>query len=553
MKPSQPYPSLRIGALVGALVTTALIAVFFLAAQVAGTPFVPFDVFDWMARVLPGAVITFGIDIIVGLIRTFQLGETSGTAKLAEQIMAVVGLGLTGIVASAVLFEVLRRKVVNVPPTFAGLIAGIVVGMPVTIISITGNRSAEASVFVSGVWIMLAFVAWGLALGWIFQRLTGQLQPATATDTLAAVQPIDRRSFLVQLGGATAAITVVGAGVGSLLTRRTSSAAPVLMAESTPMPTEERIAWSANNSLPNAADTLVPAPGTRSEFTALDLHYRIDINLQPPVVRENEWTLNFSGLIDEPQQMTLAQIRAYEPIHQFVTLACISNSIGGDLIGTQRWTGVSLKTLLADVPYQPNTTYLKISSADSFDEYVSLDLIMQDERVMLAYEWDGLPLTEEHGFPLRIYIPDHYGMKQPKWITDIEFVAAWSEGYWVRRGWDRDALMRATSVIDTVAVDDLVRVNASQFVPIGGIAHAGDRGISKVEVRVDDGEWTEAQLRQPISSTTWVIWRYDWPFEAGDHTFAVRCVEGNGIPQIEEVAGVRPSGATGIDSVRESI
>jgi hypothetical protein len=138
-------------------------------------------------------------------------------------------------------------------------------------------------------------------------------------------------------------------------------------------------------------------------------------------------------------------------------------------------------------------------------------------------------------------------MKQPKWIQTIEVIDEWQEGYWVRRGWDRDALMKATSVIDTVAVDMmLVEADSSLLIPIGGIAHAGARGISKVEIQVDEGEWVEAQTRQPLSDTTWVIWRYDWPFEEGEHTFAVRCTEGDGTPQIETVSSSRPSGATGI-------
>jgi hypothetical protein len=144
-------------------------------------------------------------------------------------------------------------------------------------------------------------------------------------------------------------------------------------------------------------------------------------------------------------------------------------------------------------------------------------------------------------------------MKQPKWIETIEAISQWEEGYWVRRGWDKDALMRTTSVIDTVAVDDPIQRGNETLIPIGGIAHAGDRGISKVEIRVDDSEWQEAMLRDPMSETTWVIWRYDWPFVEGEHTFTVRAFEGNGLPQIEPVANVRPSGATGYHSLNETL
>jgi DMSO/TMAO reductase YedYZ molybdopterin-dependent catalytic subunit len=167
---------------------------------------------------------------------------------------------------------------------------------------------------------------------------------------------------------------------------------------------------------------------------------------------------------------------------------------------------------------------------------------------MLCYEWDGVPLTREHGFPLRIYIPDLYGMKQPKWIESIEALDHWEAGYWVKRGWDKTAHMKATSVIDAVAMDMTI-IHAGQktvILPIGGIAHAGARGISKVELQVDGGPWQAAALRRPLSELTWVIWRYDWAFEHGKHTFTVRCFDGAGTLQIISVSPPEPSGATGL-------
>jgi Mo-co oxidoreductase dimerisation domain len=140
-------------------------------------------------------------------------------------------------------------------------------------------------------------------------------------------------------------------------------------------------------------------------------------------------------------------------------------------------------------------------------------------------------------------------MKQPKWIESIEATDRWEPGYWVERGWDAQARMKATSVIDTVAVDMMiVQADASTLVPIGGIAHAGARGVSKVEVQVDGGEWREAQLRTPLSGLTWVIWRYDWPFQKGRHTFTVCCYDGVGAPQIVEEAPPAPAGASGLHS-----
>jgi DMSO/TMAO reductase YedYZ molybdopterin-dependent catalytic subunit len=305
---------------------------------------------------------------------------------------------------------------------------------------------------------------------------------------------------------------------------------------------------------PNANDPLVPAPGTRREYTPVENHYKVFLRTEPTNIDIATWTLPITGLVDNPLTLTIDQIRNnYPSREQYITLACISGRVGTDLISTTHWTGVSLQHLLADARPQPEARYLVITSADGFHETVDLSLIDGDQRIMLAYDWDGRPIPMDHGFPLRIWIPDRYGMKQPKWITGIEVTSEYQEGYWVQRGWDEVARMRTTSVIDTVAVDDIYQQGEATLVPVGGIAFAGARGISRVEVRVDGGPWRPAQLRRPLSDTTWVIWRYDWPFQAGRHTFEVRCAEGDGTPQIEQEMGNRPSGATGIHRKEERL
>jgi len=293
----------------------------------------------------------------------------------------------------------------------------------------------------------------------------------------------------------------------------------------------------------------VPAPGTRPEVTPLDEHYRIDIDTTPPAIDETSWRLHISGLVERPMALTLEDLRRYEALEQFITLSCISNPVAGDLIGTTRWTGVSLKRLLEDLNLKSDATHLRIRAADGFYETIPVDAVESDERIMLTYAWDGVPLLTAHGFPLRIYIPDRHGMKQPKWIVSIEVTDHAEDGYWVTRGWVREAHMKATSVIDTIAVDMMIgQATRETLVPVGGIAHAGARGISRVEVQVDSGEWREAQLRTPLSDLTWVIWRYDWPFQKGKHTFTVRCYERDGRPQSVEEAPPHPSGASGLHS-----
>ncbi len=535
-------PGILAGALVGAMLTAALIAVFYAGWQLAGLPFVPFDVFDWVSRILPGRLIAFGIGSMVAIIRALHLGPTSVVAKMAEQAMGIIGLFVTGVVAGAVLFGVLRvlRGRFAYP---LGLIMGIAVGVPVMLISRSLSHTAEVSSTVSTIWILATFVLWGVLFGWAYQQLRPAGVPVPVAPAGAPpVERVSRRRFLIRLGGMTAAITVTGAVVGALSQSRRSREAMATGGER----------WSAAHALPNADVAVEPAPGTRAEYTPLEQHYRIDINTIPPRIDEQQWRLKVEGLVDKPLALTLDELRGYEPTHQFITLSCISNPIGGDLIGTTRWTGVSLRRLLPSLGLRPEATHLKIRSADGFYEVVPLEIARSDERVMLAYAWDGVPLQVGHGFPLRIYIPDVYGMKQPKWIETIEATDRWEPGYWVVRGWDEVAQMKATSVIDTVGMNmNIIYADRGTPVPIGGIAHAGARGISRVEVQVDEGPWQQTTLRTPLSETTWVLWGYDWPFEPGEHSFAVRCYDTSSTPQIVTPAPPEPHGATGLHSLKQ--
>ena len=531
------------GVSVAAMLTAALISVFYLAWKLAGLPFVPFDVFDWMTRILPGQVLAAGIDGMVTVIRALNLGPTAAAAKAAEHAMGIAGMFFTGLIAGTILFSIVRVLRGRYARTL-GLALGIAMGVPLELISRQVGQTASTGLGLSAVWVLGIVLSWGGTLGWAYRQLLAGV--GTVVDAKLAGRPaggdtverIDRRRFLVRLGGATAAVTVIGAVVGELSEARRKRVSAAIGKD---------LLWSSTHPLPNADAAVKPVPGTRPEFTPLERHYRIDIDTTPPVIDPQQWRLTIDGLVEKPLALTLDELQRFEPMHQFITLSCISNPVGGDLIGTTRWTGVSLQRLLPSLRLQAAATHLKIRGADGFYEIVSLETIRSNERVMLTYAWDGLPLLQEHGFPLRIYIPDVYGMKQPKWIESIEVTDHWEPGFWVDRGWDKDARMKATSVIDTVAVDmTIINADRRRLVPIGGIAHAGARGISKVELQVDDGPWQEAELRTPLSHLTWVVWRYEWPFDHGKHTFSVRCYEGNGTPQIATQSPVEPSGATGL-------
>ena len=555
MKPK----SVGFAAITGVMLTAPLVAIMYLASAWFDLSFTPFDVFDWVARMLPGDVVTFGIDLMVDTLMLLGV-SVKDFAKTAEQLMALGMFLAAGVVATIIVFGIVERRIAS-EWRYLGVACGAVVGAPVAIITASIGQS-PLDPMTNFVWTMLVSVIWGASAVGMGNRLLVPPKTALAVDDAGdfvetteerAVEVLGRRQFLVRMGVATATVTVLGAGVGNIMAsaeqRRLEEEQARLQDELQRARSELATAGAdpISDRLPNADDPLKPALGTRPEYTAVRDHYQIFIRSTPTKIEEDHWTLPISGLVSNPLTLTLSDIMSkYEPRSEFVTLSCISNRIGGDLISTTYWTGASLQDILADVRPTPDAKYLFIESGDGFYETVDLDLINSDKRVMLAYAWDEKPIPFDHGFPLRIWIPDRFGMKQPKWITNIEVVGEYKPGYWVARNWDKDAIVHATSVIDTVAVDAAIEEGDQKFIPIGGIAYAGARGISKVEVRVNGGEWTEAELREPLSEVSWVIWRYDWQFQEGEWEFEVRCVEKDGTPQIESVASPRPSGATGI-------
>jgi DMSO/TMAO reductase YedYZ molybdopterin-dependent catalytic subunit len=364
---------------------------------------------------------------------------------------------------------------------------------------------------------------------------------------------------VLKLAGFSIGTAVLAGGVGALLPlrRQVSGAGQPLLsdkiASSTPTPL-----WAATSETPIAPtaeaagatrDLVAVVPGTRPEVTPDGQFYRIDIDAAPPTIDVASWQLQVSGLFDHPRSLSLADLMAYPATTQPITLSCISNPIGGDLIGTGYWTGVSLPLVLKDLGVRPAAKALGISAEDDFYESVEFQ-DMFDPRTLLVYGMNGSTLPKAHGFPLRIYIPNRYGMKQPKWITAIDALAQDGPGYWVDRGWNAEARPQIVSVIDVVA-KDLIKDGQ---VPLGGIAWAGDRGIQKVEIQVDQGEWRPVRLRMPpLGHLTWVQWRYDWPAVPGQHVFQVRATDGTGTLQTSQAANTYPAGATGYHSMGVTI
>jgi len=533
--------SILAGAALGALSSMALIGLLVLAQRLFGSPFVPFDIFDWMARTLPGGLIRFVIGLMVAIIQFLQsflpIGNISTAAKLAEQSIAIVQFIAGGAVFGALLAWLHGKRSIALFGQVGGLL---LLAFTLIVESSLGNRAAAG---LGSLVLAVLFVGWGWGLSWLIEQW--EQKPLAKKEG-----ELSRRQFLA-VSGASLAATALGAwGISKLFGEESSSTtgqpsstvAPVTNGD--PFGAELTSGPAASPSTEELAARIAPAEGTRAELTSNQDFYRIDINTLPPNVQADEWRLHITGLVDSPLELTLDQIRAMPAQTQILTMQCISNPVGGDLTSSSRWTGVPAESLLAEAGVRSAAVGAFITSTDGFYEFVSLE-DLEDERSMFVYAMNGEPLPQEHGFPLRIYIPNRYGMKQPKWIETIEMVSEPMTGYWVERGWDQEARPEIVSVVDTVMVDPDQGENGIAI--CGGIAWAGTRGISKVEVQVDDGAWESAELiNPPLSSLNWLLWRYTFPRLAGRHRVSVLAYDGDGQLQISNHTSPGPGGATGI-------
>ncbi len=270
-------------------------------------------------------------------------------------------------------------------------------------------------------------------------------------------------------------------------------------------------------SKPPGFESPMLTPLIDAEVTPTYLFYRIDINSVVPTLNADNWNLTVKGLVDKSLQINYQEIKSMNSVEEFATLTCISNKIGGNLVNTALWKGVRLRDILSRAGVQPNVKYIVFRCSDGYDVGIPLENGMMDGTV-LAYDMNNSPLTNEHGFPLRVIVPGFYGMMNPKWITEIELVDKTYEGFWQRKGWTNNGISAINSSIvipGNQPINDrfpnLVPSSSSVImtgknIPIAGIAFAGDRGISKVEVSVDGGNtWKTAIVKDPLSQYTWVL------------------------------------------------
>ena len=333
---------------------------------------------------------------------------------------------------------------------------------------------------------------------------------------------------------------------------------------------QQQIQSDVSNLLPPQSRSISPdfkdptlAPLLASEITPTYLFYRIDINPIIPEVDVNSWNLLIKGMVDTPLKLSYEEIKSMPAIEEFVTLECISNKIGGDLIGTALWKGIRLKDILEKAKILPGVQYIVFRCSDGYDVGIPLNKGLMNETI-LAYEMNLAPLTSKHGFPIRAIVPGLYGMMNPKWITEIELVDKVYEGYWQRNGWSNIAEYNTGSsiVIPGQApirnrfrnLDENFTNNSSSAnkrVPIAGIAFGGDKGISKVEVSTDGGiTWKTAKIKEPLSRYTWILWTTGFiPEKVENYKVIVRATDKNGEVQSSELNNPFPDGATGYHTI----
>ncbi len=401
--------------------------------------------------------------------------------------------------------------------------------------ALLGIAASLGEVQISPALTILA-IAGAAAVGVFVLRL---LLSDVETPTDGVVTAPDRRMFLAQAAGIGTAAAVAGLGGRRLIIARSeevrqSVALPVAQMTVPAPPPEAQFAG-----VPDLTPIVVP----NSDF------YRIDTALVVPRPDPDSWKLKVTGMVDREIKLSLDDLMK-RPLHEeYVTIACVSNEVGGDLIGNAKWTGVRLVELLEEAGVQPGAEQIVGRSVDGWTSGFPVELALDGREALVAIGMNGEPLPPSHGFPARLIVPGLYGyVSATKWIEEIE-LTTWDgfDGYWIPRGWAKEAPIKTQSRIDhprqgqSVAEDPLV---------LAGVAWAPTRGIERVEVSLDGGGWIECELTSPLSDKAWVQWRADVPTTPGNHTATVRATDGTGTTQTADRARPAPDGATGYHEVR---
>jgi DMSO/TMAO reductase YedYZ molybdopterin-dependent catalytic subunit len=471
-------------------------------ARLVGLETVPALLQDPLLSAMPGPVFGFLIDTL------------QHWGKVLEEAGLLVGM----VVALAVLGGVAARLAAWRPELRPGLVSGaaawLVVMVGVLPVAGRGFFGLGEGVEPLVLWA-LVFAVYAFVWEWLARPPDGAEQPA---------DPGRRRLLAaVPLGVAAGSLALIG------LLR---------------VPEWVRSAVTPPESARQGA---VPAITPASEF------YQVSKNFEDPVVSSRGWTLQVNGLVARPLRLNLQALEAIPGVTQVVTLECVSNTVGGNLMSTGRFTGVPLRDLLTMASPTSSARAVGFKARDGYTESLSLDTVMQAPEILIAYRLNGAALPNLHGFPARVLVPGHYGMKGPKWLDSIELAANATDGYWEQEGWDRDAVVRTTARFDVPAGGALLRVHTPAV--LAGVAFAGLRGVRAVEWTADGGRtWRPADLEPPLSPLSWLRWSADWtPVSEGSYQLMVRAHDGTGQVQTSNELPSYPSGATGYHRVQVAV
>jgi DMSO/TMAO reductase YedYZ molybdopterin-dependent catalytic subunit len=472
-----------------------------------------------------GPVVAVGgavIDLVPEPVKHFAITVFGTHDKLALQVGTLVLLGLAG--AGLGLLARWRLWV-----AIGGVAVFAAVGAVAAVTRFGAGPGAALPSLLGGIA--------GAAVLWRLSAVPESAVPESDQPEERDAEPGRRR--ILRAGGAILAIGAATAAAGRWFNARhtvtTQRAAVKLPEPASPAP-----------ALPVGAESRV---GRLTPFvTRNSTFYLIDTALVVPQVAPEQWKLRIHGRVRKPLTVTYKQLLARPMIERYITLTCVSNEVGGGLAGNARWLGVRVADLLAEAEPEDGADQVVSRSVDGFTAGTPTAVLRDGRDAILAVGMNGEPLPVEHGFPVRMVVPGLYGyVSATKWLAELELTSfADYDAYWIKRGWAAKAPIKLQSRIDTPGNGRRIEPGT---VVVGGVAWAQHVGVSKVEVRVDDGPWREATLEPVPSADTWRQWTVPWDATPGKHRLTVRAYDTNGTRQDETQRPPIPDGATGWHSV----
>jgi DMSO/TMAO reductase YedYZ molybdopterin-dependent catalytic subunit len=463
------------------------------------------------------------IDLTPGPVKEWAI-QTFGTSDKLFLTVAVL-VGMLAIAAISAVWETPRRPVGSIAIGVAGLLG------VAAVLSRPGAGVADTLPTVVG-------TVCGIA---VLRRLTSRHTAVqSATDAKADAEPdAGRRNSLLTL--ALAAVGLLCAAVGAMWSRRVHSVAgdrqeftvPPATVPAPPIPPQVQ-----------PADVELP-----SFITDNDDFYRIDTALSVPQLSRDDWRLRIHGMVDREITYGFADLAGMPIVEKVVTLTCVSNPVGGNLISNAVWTGYRVRDLLAAAGLHPDSDMVLSTSIDGFTVGTPLEALTDSRDALLAITMNGKPLPIQHGYPARLVVPGLYGyVSATKWVVDLELTRFdRARAYWTKLGWSAHGPIKTESRIDVPRRNAVVAPGPVTF---GGVAWAQQRGIRAVEVRIDtpagEGVWQPADLGASYSNDTWRLWTLPWVARTtGPHAITVRATDNTSAVQTEEVRQPAPDGATG--------